>query len=146
MLVPKPISNSEVHGSVGGPGAHGTNHVVRAQFEPEALEDALNHMTNSFACRIYEGLEWHFDRLRDLLAQGGAGSGRGNGFTTARSAAGFVAGRERTLEALAELERGQDYYAAVRSAYRQRRAVDIRNEEATGTTVPRRLDGRQQGR
>jgi phospholipid-binding lipoprotein MlaA len=74
-----------------------------------------------------------------VIAQGGAGWGRGNGFTAARSATGFVAGRERTLEALAELERGQDYYAAVRSAYRQRRAVNIRNEETPGIAAPPRF-------
>ena len=47
---------------------------------------------------------------------------------------------ERGLGGLAaELERGQDYYAAVRSAYRQRRAADIRNEGSDGNTVPRRF-------
>jgi phospholipid-binding lipoprotein MlaA len=36
--------------------------------------------------------------------------------------------RERALEAVAELERGSvDFYASMRSAYRQRRARDILN-------------------
>jgi len=73
------------------------------------------------------------------VAKGGVIGGGGNAFTTSRTVVSLISGRERTLEALAELERGQDYYAAVRSAYRQRRAADIRNEGADGSTVPRRF-------
>lgn len=61
----------------------------------------------------------------------------GNAFTWTRTGAAFVSGRERTLEAIAELERGQDYYAAVRSAHRQRRAADIRNQDSDATIGPR---------
>ncbi len=113
--------------TLGAWGASGDPYLMLPVFGPSTPRDTIGMIV---------------DRTVDpvtVIAQGGAGSGRGNGFTTARSAAGFVAGRERTLEALAELERGQDYYAAVRSAYRQRRAIDIRNEESTGTTVPRRF-------
>jgi ABC-type transporter lipoprotein component MlaA len=38
---------------------------------------------------------------------------------------------------IAELERGQDYYAAIRIAYRQRRASDIRNQDSDATIGPR---------
>jgi phospholipid-binding lipoprotein MlaA len=74
-----------------------------------------------------------------IAAKGGTIGGSGNAFTTTRSVVTVISSRERTLEALAELERGQDYYAAVRSAYRQSRAAEIRNEDSNATTVPRRF-------
>ncbi len=80
------------------------------------------------------------DRFLDpvtVIALDGDIFSMGNAFTWTRTGVAFVSGRERTLEALAELERGQDYYAAVRSAYRQRRAADIRNEDANTTLGPR---------
>jgi phospholipid-binding lipoprotein MlaA len=46
-----------------------------------------------------------------------------------RWGAAAVDGRARTIEVLDDLERNSlDYYAAIRSAYRQRRAAEIRNE------------------
>jgi phospholipid-binding lipoprotein MlaA len=72
-----------------------------------------------------------------IAAKGGTIGGSGNAFTTSRSVVSLISGRERALEAIAELERGQDFYAAVRSAYRQSRAAEIRNED--GTAAPRRF-------
>ncbi|MBM3480765.1 MAG: VacJ family lipoprotein, partial [Alphaproteobacteria bacterium] len=60
------------------------------------------------------------DRFLDpvtIVALDGDITSRGNAFTWTRTGVAFVSGRERTLEGIAELERGQDYYAAVRSAY-----------------------------
>lgn len=49
-----------------------------------------------------------------------------------RTGMNAVDGRARTIEVLDDLERNSlDYYAAIRSAYRQRRAAAIRNEGAS---------------
>ena len=80
------------------------------------------------------------DRFLDpvtVIALDGDIFSRGNAFTWTRTGVAFVSGRERTLEGIAELERGQDYYAAIRSAYRQRRASDIRNQDSDATIGPR---------
>lgn len=108
-------------------GTSGDPYLVLPIFGPSSPRDAIG---------------WFVDGLTDpvtIAAQGGMGRNRGNGFTTARSAVGFVSGRERVLEAVAELERGQDFYAAMRSAYRQRRAAEIRNDQMNETTVPKRF-------
>jgi phospholipid-binding lipoprotein MlaA len=50
-----------------------------------------------------------------------------------RAGMSAVDGRSRTIEVLDDLERNSlDYYAAIRSAYRQRRAAEIRNEGQPG--------------
>jgi len=50
-----------------------------------------------------------------------------------RAGLSAVDGRSRTIEVLDDLERNSlDYYAAIRSAYRQRRAAEIRNEGTAG--------------
>lgn len=60
-----------------------------------------------------------------------------------RWGASAVDGRARTIEVLDDLERNSlDYYAAIRSAYRQRRAAEIRNEGA-GKPVSLRPAGEQ---
>lgn len=60
-----------------------------------------------------------------------------------RVGASAVDSRSRTIEVLDDLERNSlDYYAAVRSAYRQRRAAEIRNEGA-GKPVSLRPAGDQ---
>ncbi len=46
-----------------------------------------------------------------------------------RAGVGAVDGRSRTIQVLDDLERNSlDYYAAIRSAYRQRRAAEIKDE------------------
>jgi phospholipid-binding lipoprotein MlaA len=54
-----------------------------------------------------------------------------------RAGAAAVDGRARTIEVLDDLERNSlDYYAAIRSAYRQRRAAEIRNDGAAAGGKP----------
>lgn len=74
------------------------------------------------------------DRLFDpvTLALNGGELNASNGFLTARGVLGFVSARERAIEAVDEFQRGADYYAAIRSAYRQRRAAAIRNDSTSG--------------
>jgi phospholipid-binding lipoprotein MlaA len=62
-----------------------------------------------------------------------------------RWGASAVDGRARTLEVLDDLERNSlDYYAAIRSAYRQRRAAEIRNDgAAAGKPISLRPAGEQ---
>ena len=62
------------------------------------------------------------------LATGGGILFGGGAFGVVRGGLSAVDQRERNIEAIAELERGSvDFYAAMRSAYRQRRIRDIRN-------------------
>jgi phospholipid-binding lipoprotein MlaA len=62
-----------------------------------------------------------------------------------RTGANAVDGRARTIEVLDDLERNSlDYYAAIRSAYRQRRAAEIRNDNtAAGKPISLRPPGEQ---
>jgi phospholipid-binding lipoprotein MlaA len=113
--------------TLGSWGVSGDPYIVLPILGPSSPRDAVG---------------WVVDGMTDpvtIAAQGGMGRNRGNGFTTARTAIGFVSGRERVLEAVAELERGQDFYAAMRSAHRQRRAGEIRNDQPNETTIPRRF-------
>jgi len=60
----------------------------------------------------------------------------GSGFALGRGLAGGVDTRERNIETLADLERNSvDFYATIRSVYRQRRDSEIRNG-APGSTYP----------
>lgn len=113
--------------TLGSWSASGDPYLVLPLFGPSSPRDAIGFIVDGALDPI------------TVLAQGGVGFGRGNAFTTTRTAMSYVSGRERTLEILAELERGQDYYAAMRSAFRQRRAAEIRNEEPGGNTTPRRF-------
>ena len=113
--------------TLGAWSASGDPYLVLPLFGPSSPRDAIGFVVDGALDPI------------TVLAQGGIGWGRGNALTTTRTALSYVSGRERTLEVLAELERGQDYYAAMRSAFRQRRAAEIRNEEPGGDTVPRRF-------
>lgn len=112
--------------TLGAWGASGDPYLMLPLFGPSSPRDAIGQFVDGAVDPV------------TTIAQGGYGWGRGNGFTGTRAALGFLSGRERTLEALAELERGQDYYAAVRSAYRQRRAAEIRNDQINDRTIPPR--------
>ncbi|MBL8700778.1 MAG: VacJ family lipoprotein [Alphaproteobacteria bacterium] len=107
-------------------GIPGDPYLVLPLFGPSSPRDTVGLVADNFLDPV------------TVVAKGGIG-GSGNAFTYGRTAASVVSGRERTLEALAELERGADFYAAVRSAYRQRRAAEIRNTVSTGSTVAPRL-------
>lgn len=68
----------------------------------------------------------------NIVARGGVNL-QGNWFTWTRGGLSAIDSRERNLEGIAELERSSvDFYAAVRSAYRQLRATEIRNGVQTG--------------
>lgn len=59
----------------------------------------------------------------------------GNGAGIARGLASGIDERERNLETIADLERNSvDFYATVRSVYRQRREAEIRNGAPSSTT------------
>lgn len=122
-----PHHNEEFGQTLGAWGMTGDPYIVLPLFGPSSPRDTAGLVVDSLLDPV------------TIVAKGGSIGGPGNGFTISRTVLGVISGRERTLEALAELERGQDYYAAVRSAYRQRRAADIRNEDADGSTVPRRF-------
>lgn len=113
--------------TLGAWGMTGDPYIVLPLFGPSSPRDAGGLFVDSVLDPV------------TIVAKGGTIGGSGNAFTTTRTVVSVISARERTLEALAELERGQDYYAAVRSAYRQRRAADIRNEDANANTVPRRF-------
>ncbi|HEX2115666.1 MAG TPA: MlaA family lipoprotein, partial [Alphaproteobacteria bacterium] len=60
----------------------------------------------------------------------------GDGFSAARGAVSAIDNRERNIETIADLERNSvDFYATIRSIYRQRREAEIRNG-APGSTYP----------
>ena len=94
-------------------------HFVRAQFEPGAFEDALNAMTCAFGARIFDGLEWHFGRLRDQLEKHvagidyeGTGGSPGTGFDVPSSGGkGFDSkdGLDALGESIAGCLRCQDH-------------------------------------
>lgn len=108
-------------------GVTGDPYIVLPVLGPSSPRDATGRVADTFLDPV------------TIVAKGGSIGGAGNGFTTARTVATVISGRERTLEALAELERGQDFYAAVRSAYRQSRAAEIRNEASDSGSAPRRF-------
>lgn len=108
-------------------GVPGDPYLVLPLFGPSSPRDTVGLLTDNFLDPV------------TYVAKGFSIGGSGNAFTYTRTAASVISGRERTLEALAELERGADFYAAVRSAYRQRRAAEIRNSVSTGSSVAPRL-------
>lgn len=113
--------------TLGAWGMTGDPYIVLPLLGPSSPRDAAGRVVDSFLDPV------------TIVSQGGKIGGPGNAFTTSRSVVTIISARERTLEALAELERGQDFYAAVRSAYRQGRAADIRNESSDTSTAPRRF-------
>ena len=111
--------------TLGAWGMSGDPYIILPILGPSSPRDAAGRFVDSVLDPV------------TIVAKGGTIGGSGNAFTTSRSGVSLISGRERALEALAELERGQDFYAAVRSAYRQSRAAEIRNED--GTAAPRRF-------
>ncbi len=107
-------------------GVTGDPYLVLPLFGPSSPRDAAG-----------TAVDWLLDPVT-IIAKGGRIGGAGNAFTYSRTGASILSSRELNLEALAELERGVDYYAAVRSAWRQRREAEIRNEATSGKRfVPR---------
>ncbi|MFM8681791.1 MAG: VacJ family lipoprotein [Alphaproteobacteria bacterium] len=106
-------------------GFGGDPYLVLPVFGPSSPRDAVGLAADRFLDPV------------TIVALDGDVFSWGNAFTWTRTGVAFVSGRERVLEAVAELERGQDYHAAMRSAYRQRRAADIRNEDGGPAVGPR---------
>ena len=107
-------------------GVTGDPYLVLPLFGPSSPRDAVG-----------TAVDWFLDPVT-IVAKGGRIGGAGNVFTYSRTATSVISSREMNIEALAELERGVDYYAAIRSAWRQRREADVRNESTSGRRfVPR---------
>jgi phospholipid-binding lipoprotein MlaA len=114
--------------TLGVAGLPGDPYLVLPLFGPSSPRDAAGLVVDSLLDPF------------NVAARGRVGfKGNSNGLITARSVSTAIVAREKTLEALAELERGVDYYAAVRSAWRQKRAAEIRNTASTGTPVAPRF-------
>lgn len=67
------------------------------------------------------------DSLADPVTIATYGAGAGQTFRMSRTIANGVVKREQLIEPLDTLRESLDYYATVRSAYRQRRAADVRD-------------------
>ncbi len=112
--------------TLGAWGVTGDPYLVLPLFGPSSPRDTVGLVVDSFLDPV------------SYVAKGRRIGGGGNAFTYTRTGASILSSRELNLEALAELERGVDYYAAVRSAWRQRREADVRNEATSGRRfVPR---------
>ncbi len=67
------------------------------------------------------------DALADPVSIATYGAGAGQTFRTSRTVAQVVVTREKLIEPLDLLRESLDYYATTRAAYRQRRALDVRD-------------------